>query len=104
MSERVINPYACESCGSIDSIDVTMQVRRTGKVFFKVDCEQCGRFSHFLKRGPREIAIEQYLRELKRLPVRNAVTESDRAAMAAWFIRQCGSPAEARRVFEQEVS
>ena len=42
---------------------VSVQVRKNGKVFFKVQCEACGT-THFLPRTDLEKAVEEYLKQV----------------------------------------
>lgn len=55
----------CKDCDSVDT-RLSMTVDRGGKlVRFKVDCDSCGGFSHYLQHTEINKAVKDYLMTLK---------------------------------------
>lgn len=53
---------ACLNCGDADAIDVVMTADRGGRyVRFRVDCNKCGTFSHFLNEPVFSAAVKEFL-------------------------------------------
>lgn len=54
----------CQECQSYSHTELSCQVFKNGRVKFRVDCERCGCFSHYLPRGASERAVEKLLTSL----------------------------------------
>jgi hypothetical protein len=55
----------CRECGKSGWTRLSMQVDRgeRGLVRFRVDCDRCGAFSHFLEHSEIQEAVRRYLQE-----------------------------------------
>lgn len=52
--------YICRECGS-GEVEVEMKLGKDSRVYFNVQCPICGCFSHTLKRGLINVAVENWL-------------------------------------------
>ncbi len=60
-----VQEMRCEECGGERWLKVTLQMskHKNPRAMFRVDCDRCGGFSHYLNGYPFDRAVEEYLRD-----------------------------------------
>lgn len=72
-----VQEMRCRDCGEYDRATLELQVDRGGRlVRFRVNCDRCGGFSHYLPYSEINRAVKRYLDEQKPAAALRAAEQS----------------------------